>query len=87
MTKPAFVTEKGVELYLDNVMVKLLNKRIKQLNLKNVQAFLAVHPGGYKEYLVVKDSEPYHASQKVEDIESNIEVLALAQNWQHDNKE
>lgn len=81
MTKPAFVTEKGIELYLDDVMVKLLNKRIKQLNLKNVQAFLAIHPDGYKEYLVVKDNEPYYANQRVEDVESRIEVLALAQNW------
>jgi len=79
MAKPAFITDKGIKLYLDNDMVKLLNKRIEQLNLKNVQAFLAIHPGGYKEYIIVKDSEPYHASQRVEDVESSIEVLALEQ--------
>lgn len=84
MIKPVFVTEKGIELYLDNIMVKLLNMRIKQLNLKNVQAFLTIHPGGYKEYLVVKDTKPYHASQRVEDVESSVEALALVQKCDSD---
>lgn len=84
-SKPAFVTESGIKLYLDNEMVKLLNRRIEQLNLKNIQTFLALHPDGNIEYLLVKDGKPYHESRKIEDIESNIEVLALTQKF-HDPK-
>lgn len=79
--EPVFITEKGVKLYLDNDMVKILNKEIKRLNLKNIQAFLAVHPGDCKEYLLVKDGQPYSASQKAEDIESAINILALTQKF------
>lgn len=77
-SKPAFVTDKGIKLYIDNKMVKLLNRQIEQLNLKNVQAFLALHPGGDIQYLLVKDGEPYHESQRIEDIEFKIEELHLS---------
>ena len=86
MTDPVFITEKGVKLYLDNEMVKIINNEIKRLGLKNVQAFLAIHPDGDKEYLLVKDGKPYHASQKAEDIGSYIEILALTEKYEKSEK-
>ncbi len=77
--KPVCVTDKGVKLYIDQEMVKLLNGRIKQLNLENVQAFLALHPNGDIQYLLVKDGKPCQESQKVEDIGYAIESMLLTQ--------
>ena len=86
MADPVFITERGVKLYLDNEMVKIINNEIKRLGLKNVQAFLAIHPDGDKEYLLVKDGKPYHASQKAEDIGSYIEILALTEKYEKSEK-
>ena len=87
MADPVFIIEKGVELYLDNEMVKIVNNEIKHLGLKNVQAFLAIHPDGDKEYLLVKDGKPYRASQKVEDIGNYIEILALIEKYENSEKD
>lgn len=76
-SKPVFVTDKGVKLYV-NDNIKSLNKQIKRLNLKNVQAFLAIHADGDIEYLLIKDGEAYYESQKLEDIESCIKMLTLS---------
>lgn len=81
MTKPVFVTENGIKLYIDNEMVKIFNSDIKRLDLKNVQAFFAVHPNGDKEYLLVKDGKPFHASQRAEDIGSQIDMLAVVEKY------
>lgn len=81
MNKPVFVTEKGVKLYIDNKMVKILNDEIERLELKSIYAFLAIHPDGDKEYLLIKDGKPYHASQRAEDIGSNIEMLAITEKY------
>lgn len=79
---PVFITEKGVKLYLDNEMVKIFNSDIKRLGLKNVQTFFAIHPDGDKEYLLVKDGKPFHASQRAEDIGSQIDILAVAEKYE-----
>lgn len=79
---PVFITEKGVKLYLDNEMVKIFNNDIKHLGLKNVQAFFAIHSDGDKEYLLVKNGKPYHASQRAEDIGSHIDMLAVAEKYE-----
>ena len=81
MDKSVFITDKGVKLYLDNDMVKILNHDIKRLGLKNVQAFFAIHPDGDKEYLLVKDGKPFHASQQAEDIGSYIDMLAVLEKY------
>lgn len=82
MDKPVLITEKDVKLYLDNEMVKIFNSDIKRLGLKNVQAFFAIHPDGDKEYLLVKDGKPFHASQRAEDIGSYIDMLAVAKKYE-----
>ncbi len=82
VTNPVFITEKGVKLYLDNEMVKIFNSDIKRLGLKNVQTFFAIHPDGDKEYLLVKDGKPFHASQRAEDIGSQIDILAVAEKYE-----
>lgn len=81
MDKPVFITDKGVKLYLDNDMVKIFNGDIKRLGLKNVQAFFAIHPDGDREYLLVKDGKPFHASQRAEDIGSQIDILAVIEKY------
>lgn len=81
MDKPVCTTDKGVKLYLDNDMVKIFNGDIKRLGLKNVQASFAIHPDGDREYLIVKDGKPFHASQRAEDIGSQIDILAVIEKY------
>lgn len=82
MVSPVFITEKGVKLYLDNKMVKIFNGNIKRLGLKNIQIFFAIHPDGNKEYLLVKDGKPFHASQKAEDIGVCIDMLSVEEKYE-----
>lgn len=79
---PVFITEKGVKLYLDNEMVKIFNSDIKRFGIKNVQTFFAIHPDGDKEYLLVRDGKPFHASQMAEYIGSQIDILAVAEKYE-----
>lgn len=78
--EPVYITEKGVKLYL-NKTARLFNDMIKKRGLKNVQVFLAILPDNYKEYVIVKDGQPFYKSQRGVDIEGQIEMMTIANRY------
>jgi len=69
----------GTILDSNDSQAQTATKYAGYLRLDHVRVFLAIHPSGEEEYLIIENGQPVFASQQYESVGARLGVMAMLQ--------
>jgi hypothetical protein len=81
---PCLTLPNGIVLDPHGAGVSLLTDHAARLNLATVRVYVARHPGGYQEYMIVDGARAEYGTPSLEAAAAHLDIMALQRHVRED---